>query len=135
MTGPAASSIASFRRAAYGRLMVALRLLRFLTLVALLVAPLKMISAHAETAMPTRRAAANHMAAAMPAGHCDDTGQPDHSRPDASIDCAMACSAMPSADGELVAHPQPIAPVPPPDLTDALVGLHPESDPPPPRFA
>ena len=127
-------SIASLDREAYGRLMVALRLLRFLTLVALLVAPLRMMSAHAEMAVPSTPSASHHMAADMPAGHCDDTGQPDKSAPGGSIDCATACSAMPGAEGELFAHPQALASIPPPALAAALVGLQPESDPPPPRF-
>ncbi len=135
MTGSAASSVVSESGAAYGQVMVALRLLRFLTLLALLIAPLRMMSAHAEMALPASPAAGHHMAAAGPSDHCGGMDESGKRTPDSSIDCALACSAMPGAQSELMAHPQALAAIPPATLADALLGLHPESDPPPPRIA
>jgi hypothetical protein len=136
VTGPQASSVASLGRGAYCRLMVAWRLLRFLTLLALLIAPLRMMSAHAEMAMPAASAQGDHhMAAASPSEHCGGMDQPRKDQPVSGIDCTIACSACPSADTRVDVHPQAVAAVPPVASASVLLGLHPESDPPPPRLA
>lgn len=114
------------------------RLLRFLTMIAILFSPLSMASGHAAMAMPAPSASAmEHKQAATPAGHCADmntdrdTG--DQSRVD--IDCMIACSAIPAADFEVETHAMAAAFLEPGRLVSALHGLHPESDPPPPRFS
>lgn len=136
MSSPATSLVASTSVGAYSQAMVALRLLRFLTLVALLIAPLRMMSAHAEMAMPAPADKGHHMAAAATSDHCGGgMNQPRKDQPASGIDCTIACSACPSAESTLIAHPHPAAPIPPATLASALIGLHPESDPPPPRLA
>lgn len=116
--------------------MVALRLLRFLTLLALLIAPLRMMSAHAEMAMPAASgAAAHHTAANVPSDHCGGMDQPGNEPPPSGIDCTIACSACPSAETQVDGHPVAAAAEPPVAVASILLGLHPESDPPPPRFA
>jgi len=113
------------------------RLLRFLTIFAVLFSPISMATGHAAMAMPAASAAmADHMGAAS-AGHCADMGgEQDKSGPAApSIDCMIACSAMPAADFEVEAHPVVAAFIEPRALISALSGLNPESDPPPPRIS
>ena len=132
MTGPQASSVASLGRGAYCRLMVAWRL-PFLTLLALLIAPLRMMSAHAEMAMPAASASSPvYITTAAPSEHCGGMDQPRKDQPASGVDCTIACSACPSADTRVDAHPQAVAAVPPVAAASVLLGLHPESDPPPP---
>jgi hypothetical protein len=135
MSASPACLVASTAAGAYSGFMVALRLLRFLTLLALLVAPLRMMSAHAEMALPASPAAGHHMATAAPSDGCGGMDETGKRKPGSNIDCAMACSAVPGAQSELSAYPQPVAAIPPATFADALVGLHPESEPPPPRIA
>lgn len=114
------------------------RLLRLLTMIAVLFSSLSMMSGHAAMAMPAPSASTmDHMKATAPAGHCadmaadrepDDQGAPD-------IDCMIACSAIPAADFEVETHPMAAGFLEPVRLVSALHGLHPESDPPPPRFS
>lgn len=113
------------------------RLLRFLTLIAVIFAPISMSGGHAAMAMPAPSAAMAEQMPAAPAGHCADMGgEQDKSGPSApNIDCMIACSAMPAADFEVEVHPVVAAFIEPRALTNALNGLNPESDPPPPRFA
>ena len=113
------------------------RLLRLLTLIAMLFAPVSMSASHAATAMPAAPAVmADHMAAA-PAGHCADMeGRQDKQGPiDPNIDCMIACSAMPASEFEVEAQAIIAAFIEPAGLTGALHGLDPGSDPPPPRFS
>ena len=117
--------------------MTATRLLRFLTLFAVLFSPISMATGHAAMAMPAPSAAmADHMAAG-PAGHCAGMGgEQDKSGPAApNIDCMIACSAMLAADLEVDVHPVVAAFIEPRALTGALHGLSPEFDPPPPRLS
>ena len=112
--------------------MVALRLFRFLTLFALMLAPLGMMSAHARMAMPASASSGHEMAASS---HCPGMDQPRKEKPVSGIDCTIACSALPSAESTIAVHPMAAAEVPPIALVTFLPGLHPESDPPPPRLA
>ena len=127
-------AVASAEHDAYSQRMFS-RLLRFLTLIALLLAPLSM--SHAAMAMPAGAPAAadHHTDAVASAHHCGGTDQPDKERPVSGIDCTIACSAVSSAESDIVARPILAAPVPQIALASSLHGLHPESDPPPPRFA
>jgi len=79
----------------------------------------------------------DHMQGGTPAGHCADMAPDrdsnDQQRPD--IDCMIACSAIPAADFAVETHATEAAFLEPARLVSALHGLHPESDPPPPRFS
>jgi hypothetical protein len=108
---------------------VGVRLLRYLLLLALLLAPLgRMGVAEAK--------AAHHSGMPMMASHCPGQASPDGNKRDGmSVDCMMACAAM---------TPTPVAfLVPPPALeTPAiafplrmLAGIRPEAEPPPPRLS
>lgn len=116
------------------------RLLRFLTLVAMLFSPISMAAGHAAMAMPAPSAAMADQMGAMPVGHCADMSgdqdKQDKSAPTGpNIDCMIACAAMPAADFSVAVHPLFVAFIEPARLTGALHGLHPESDPPPPRHS
>jgi hypothetical protein len=129
------SAIASKGLRAYGPGMAALRLLRILTLAALLLAPFGMLGNHASAARTTMAVPSGHHVAAMSAEHCADTGQPAKDRPSSSIDCMMACSAIAGIESELAEHPLPAAAPPEAMAPKAIHGLNPEADPPPPRLA
>jgi hypothetical protein len=105
------------------------RLLPLLALVALLLAPFGRAAAAEAMAMP------DTIAAAM-AGHCNDGPEPaDHRSDGAAVDCLIACGVMtPAAGPALVAEP-PLRLVPATSPLPAISGLHPEADPPPPRFS
>jgi hypothetical protein len=110
------------------------RLFRFLILLALLVAPFRMIVAHEAMAAPTPQVGAHHMSAdrAVP---CGSEGMPSKQSDGASIDCTIACSVVAAMAAGIEVHPICAATPSPAPLAVALNGLHPESDPPPPRFA
>ena len=132
MTWAERAEVATAGAGVYSPVMVALRLLRFLTLFALMLAPFGMMSAHAEMAMPVSAASGHEMASS---GHCAGMNQPREEKPASGIDCTIACSAVPSAEGTIIVHPTAAAQTPPIALATSLLGLHPESDPPPPRLA
>lgn len=116
--------------------MLAKRLLRLLTLLAVLLSPAALLGEHAAMAMPAAPMAAeagHHAGAAAPA-HCPDSAPaPERqSRPD--IDCMMACSAIAAPAVELADHEAIVGLDPPAPLSAGLSGRQPESDPPPPRF-
>lgn len=104
------------------------RLLPFLTLLALMLAPLGRPGV-AEAAVPA------HAMATMPS-HCSDTQMPaDHEPAGMAIDCMMVCAAVtPAAATDL---PVTIAGIAAPDAVppSAYVGITPGSDPPPPRLS
>jgi hypothetical protein len=133
MSRTSASSVARPGALAYLPLMVATRLLRFLTLLGLLFAQLGMISGHAAMAMPSSAPASSHHMTAT-ADHCGGMDQPSAPQPGSSIDCTIACSALPGMDSLVTAHPLPLAPAPQIAVAAAMLGLHPESEPPPPRL-
>jgi hypothetical protein len=105
------------------------RVLSYLILLALLLAPASMVGSHAAMAMP-------HDAAASTSGHFEDQEQvPQDQRERPMIDCAMACSAMPSADPLIPAR----APLTSLSYKAAaflpIDGTRPEADTPPPRLS
>ena len=138
--GRRAVALASFRNAVYLRGMTAARLIRLLTILALLLAPLSMVDKRAAMAMPSAPAAAMHHAgsADRPA-HCPDMAgsSQDETAPDRDclVDCAISCSAIPAAGSAMVNQPMATSVAQPLPLLGLVSGLHPESDPPPPRFA
>ena len=84
---------------------------------------------------PAAAAAPAHHGAAMPISHCPDQG----SRPDGKAgpaECTMACSAaLPAIDN---ARPMPPTSASAPlarSIAPRLLGLHPETIPPPPRIS
>ena len=91
-----------------------------------------MIGAHPAMAMPTPAATAHHSAMTEPCGAMDQPAKP---QPVSCIDCIMICSAIPTAETSVDAHPVASAPLPRLQLEQRISGLHPESEPPPPRFA
>ena len=106
---------------------------RFLTLVALLVAPLGMVRAHA--AVASAGLAASH-AMAGGGGRCADRDQSAPHPDRAAIDCTIACAGVASLTTQVPARPSaPVAVETEIRPVATLHGLHPESDPPPPRFA
>jgi hypothetical protein len=103
--------------------MSAPRLLRWLTLLALLLAPLGMIGAG--PAMAHGRTAA--------AGHCSESGSPAKAPSSAPVDCMIACAGLPAqASSPLVKPPLAAAPEPLP-APWRVDGLHPKTTIPPPR--
>ena len=121
-------------------------ILRFLAIIALVLMPIGMVPGnHAMAASHHAQAAAPHHPASAQAlaTHCADMAEvrdgdrhhaPAPQQPDRSAECAIACSALPSVAGIIVA----------PDMTPAIVhplalasrnGLSPEATTPPPRKA
>lgn len=114
------------------------RLARFLTLFAMLFAPLGMSGAHAGMMLPAAAAtvAMGHDETGPPTGHCADMdeSQDQNGQTRPSIDCMIACAALPAADFAVASHlavPKGIDAAP---LLSGLSGLHPGSNPPPPRL-
>jgi hypothetical protein len=126
----------------YLRTMLARRLIRILTMLALLLAPLSMVGEHAAMAMPAMaNTASHHEQAADSSAHCaemaSDTQDEDQgSRSgDCLTDCAVACSAIPPLGNTMVDHQVVPAIAQPLPLVRRIAGLHPESADPPPRNA
>ena len=128
----------------YLPLMPLASILRFLAIIALVLMPIGMMPGnHAMAASHHAQAAAPHHPASAQAlaTHCADMAEvrdgerhhaPAPQQPDRSAECAIACSALPSVAGIIVA----------PDMTPAIVhplalasrnGLSPEATTPPPR--
>ena len=108
------------------------RLLPLLTLLALLVAPFGRIAAAEAMMMPQPPMAAM-------SGHCDDMPAPAQPRGDrthkASIDCLVACAAMATAEAVCVVETAAATSPPASFALPEFFGLHPEAEPPPPRFS
>jgi hypothetical protein len=103
--------------------MSAIRLLRWLTCVALFLAPLGMIGtapAMAHDGVPAAR-------------HCADMDHPSKVPPSSPIDCMIACAGLPTQGGALVVRLVPPVSPEPRALASRLHGLHPEAATPPPR--
>ena len=113
------------------------RLWRVLTILAVLLAPLSMMGGHAAMAMPGPSASSvmDHGQAGSPAGHCADMDEDQTGQKSPSIDCMIACSAVPAAEFVVASHPAVHSVMPVGRLASLHPGLHPESDPPPPRLS
>lgn len=114
-------------------------LMRVLTLLAVLLAPLTMMASHAQASAPAAHgmAVAHDMAGAGGTpGHCPPAGEKqDEQQPAANVDCTIMCSAMPATGGAMsaqlvLAGPDPVQP-----LEAGGHGLNPAADPPPPRLS
>ena len=144
--------IATGGRAPYLRRVSLTRLIRFLTLFALVLAPLAPFvaapasaTAHhaamatgghqmAGHAMPAHDMAAGSSMAAMP--HCQDMDGKSKDQPCGSGDCARACAAVPAisaAAGQIEPHELFHGPQLLPALVSVPHGLVPEAATPPPR--
>ena len=117
--------------------MLLARLWRVLTILAVLLAPLGMMGGHAAMAMPAPAATSvmDHGQAGSPAGHCADMDQDQTGQTSPSIDCMIACSAVPAAEFVVASQPAAHGVMQIGALAGLLPGLHPESDPPPPRLS
>jgi hypothetical protein len=109
--------------------MVAARLLRFLTILAVLLMPLGMWGDAGATAM------GHHSPVAAPMKHCSGMAdKQEKGEPARSSDCLLACAALPSPE-ILVKHESPVPIAAEPMPIAKLVGLAPEAATPPPRMA
>lgn len=99
-------------------------------LLALMLAPLGRMGMAEAAAMP------HHAPEMAMAGHCADMPSPAPEKSDKmAIDCAIACAGVAAME---VAVPLPITPArvaPRPLAPTTFAGIHPEADPPPPRFS
>lgn len=138
-----AEMIAVGRRRAYVRSMPVSRILRILTLLAVLLSPLAMVHAPATAASgPAAETVAAHHAASMLASaeagtgdHCPDRDGDPASGRSAALDCAIACAALPATIDRLTLPPRlPALPAATPPCA-GVHGLAPEADTPPPRLS
>jgi hypothetical protein len=108
---------------------VAVRLLRYLVLLALMLAPFGRMSVAEAKAMP-------HHGMSMMASHCPDPSPPDGNKAGGmSVDCMIACAAMVASPAATLNPPAAVelavAAIP---LT-LLAGIRPEAEPPLPRLS
>ena len=113
--------------------MPAFSLVRFLTMLALLLMPLAMAEqGHAVAAAP-------HGAAAASAGdhrhHRSSGPQQEERKQDALAQCMMACAALPAMEAPAQAETQALRPAPFALPVLPIIGLAPEAATPPPRTA
>lgn len=138
---PARRAIASRSYEAYFPAMPVASILRFLLLLAVLLAPISMMSSHAAMALPAEEAGAmgHHEMSPAPGGHCADMApasedEPaDGASPVKNIDCTIACSCVPPAAGQIAQRPPYTPGVERPGLAALLVGVSPEAEPRPPQ--
>jgi hypothetical protein len=106
-------------------------LVRLLTLLALLLAPLGMLSSHAAMATPAP-------SKSSAGGHCAEMGGARHDAPEEpapanTIDCTMVCSCIPPL-GARLGEPPLRSEAPRSRVRSTFdMGLHPEAEPRPPR--
>lgn len=104
-------------------------LAKLLLMLAVLLMPFGM-AAPAAAALPHRPA---HAAAAMPMQHCPEQGRAPYAM---CAECTMACAATLPAVGMSAEKHVPFVTAPAPRaLAEPLLGLHPETATPPPRFS
>ena len=134
MSAPAAA-IAAGPPTAYLRGVSLTRLIRFLTILALVLSPVAMLGGG------PAQASSHHMmmasqAADMAMEHCHDAGEKSKDRSAPSMDCAMACAAMmPELGDQLDGLPSVPAGLQAPAPVTVGHGLVPEAADPPPRTA
>lgn len=102
------------------------RLLPLLGLFAVLLAPLGMLGSHAAMAMPKQAASS---------GNCSEQQSEHSSGERATIDCAIACTALPSHEPLLPPAQIVAAAVPAANPILSLQGMRPEAATPPPRYS
>ncbi len=104
------------------------RLFHFLALLALLLAPAGMLGSHAAMAMP-------HQPAASAMGHCAEKDAPSDQDRQQMLDCAIACTAMPSFAPLLAPEATCLRAAPVSSSIQLFEGTTPEAATPPPRFS
>jgi hypothetical protein len=131
----AAPAIATPGLAAYLRDVSLTRLVRLLTLFALVLSPISMVvGTSAQAGLHHASAPATTSAAAME--HCHDTEAPADEGSGPSPDCAVACAATIPELGDPLSGVSPLpAGLRPPILPSLRRGLEPEAADPPPRSA
>ncbi len=105
-----------------------MRLFQILALFALLLAPAGMLGSHAAMAMP-------HGAAAGTTDHCADRQAPAQEDRQATLDCAIACTAMPAAEPLVACEQMAASPALLMGPTPVFDGSAPELATPPPRLS
>jgi hypothetical protein len=110
--------------------MPASHFVRWLTLIALLLAPLAMIGGAPATAHDRMAAAGHH----EDVQH-DDMGSPAEAPPAAPVDCMLACAGLPAQGAAVALHREVPAIREPLALSAHLSGLQPEAATPPPRIS
>lgn len=119
---------------AYSKSVIASRFLRFLTLLAVLAAPLMMLQSSPVTAASHAGMMSMAVDAAGPGQHCADMEQAPADAPGASVDCLMACAVilpgLPAGLGTQAAILSSPEPLPLAALSKDVVA---EVTPPPPR--
>ena len=124
-------SVATIGRADYLGRMVASRILRMLTMLAVLLMPIGMLGGEA--------AAMGHSAPIAAAAMADHCAAMHHKQkkdePAKGADCVVACAAIPASDAPY--QHETLAPmhVEAPRLIAVVAGLHPEAATPPPRIS
>jgi hypothetical protein len=132
--------VATFRPPTYLRCMPVTRLMRFLTILAVLLAALGMVGGTPVQARTYHVAsAAAHHSDVMPGmEHCagvHKNGGKSDRQPAQKHDCMMACAAIPSFGSNIDAKPLATRAAEPDRLSTSGSGLKPEAVTPPPRFA
>jgi hypothetical protein len=103
------------------------RLVQLFVLAALLLAPLGRLGIAQAMAMPHHAATASH---------CAGQPMPDRDKHQRmAVDCMIACAAMAPVPAALFVPPAAVDAAVAASLSPRLVGIRPEADPPPPRFA
>jgi hypothetical protein len=102
------------------------RLLSVLVLLAVLLAPAGMLGSHAAMAMPAQPSAS---------GLCSEQQHEGGGESQAMIDCAIACTALPSHQPVPAEAGPALAPAHLAALVRTLDGTQPEAVTPPPRFS
>jgi hypothetical protein len=110
----------------------AVPLIRFLTIFALLLAPIGMARLHSAQAMSGDVSIAASEDAA-PKGHCAGMSGELPDQPQTDLDCTIACSAVPVVAGAIPAPAPVLAMDQPLPREEAQRGLTLGFDPPPPR--
>lgn len=103
------------------------RLLPFLVLLALLVAPFGRIGVAEAASSP------HHGAPMVMAGHCEEMPSQDDAKPGKAIDCMIACAAIAPAAAPFVRAQEVTVDAPAPLPLFSFTGIQPEAEPPPPR--
>ena len=127
-----ARAIESMRRGAYLPRVSITRLMRFLTIFAVLLSPISMVGGTAAQAMG-HGTAAEHESAETPMPHCADMDDKSKGDVRASIDCTIACAALISELSRVDAPALALTPMHRPVVNVTVRGLRPEAATPPPR--
>ena len=117
------------RAAANGTLVNTRLILPMLALLALLFAPFGRVAAAQAVATPNQ-------GAAVMAGHCNEIPvAPEPKSDEMAVDCMIACAVVAAPAAPSLASPPAAQTIHAAGVPGRFIGLHPESDPPPPRLS